>query len=338
MSNTRYSIVSLLNESNLELLGANALLNFDENIYVSENNIFITREYTDKKEEDGYRHTKNVSDIAVIGYTENKLEQKGIITVDGIVKNQYSMDEKDGYLRLVTTSRTSVIKINKSGSFTTSDAVSSGNNTVVSLYVFNLSDNSLTAKVYDFAPEGETAESVRFDGDTAYVCTAIVVLNTDPVYFFDLSDYSNITYTDTGEIDGYSTSLIDIGNGFLLGIGVEDSYNKVSIYEETLTKVEEVDRFIFTGSYSNEYKSYYIDRERGLFGFFVTNMRTPTNRWDTLTGFILLHFNGYDLEEVARIEFADNTSFNRNRAVYYNGYFYITGDKSFKPYNFDYIN
>ena len=95
--------------------------------------------------------------------------------------------------------------------------------TNASLFVINLSDNSIRASVEGFAPEGEEVASVRFEGDKLYVCTAVIRLFSDPVFFFDLSDYENITYTDTGYIEGFSSSLINLGEGYLLGIGNEDS-------------------------------------------------------------------------------------------------------------------
>ena len=96
----------------------------------------------------------------------------------------------------------------------------------------------MVAKVERFAPKGETVRSVRFDGDYAYVCTAIQL--TDPVFFFDLSDLSNITYKDTGTISGFSTSLVDLGDGFLMGIGVGSLSTtlKVEIYVEGEQGVE----------------------------------------------------------------------------------------------------
>ena len=115
------------------------------------------------------------------------------------------MDEKDGILRVVTTV--------EYGSY--SDAYGHGwfvpAYTSASLYCVSLEDFETVASVEKFAPEGEQVQSVRFDGDYAYVCTSVNF--SDPVFFFDLSDLSNITYTDTGEIEGFSSSLVDFENG-----------------------------------------------------------------------------------------------------------------------------
>ena len=316
VGNTRYSVVALLDAESLELMGANALLNFIDEVYVSENNIYITREYNEKTEhENGGYTTEVMTDVAVLNYSAEKLEQKGIITIHGSLEDQYSFDEKDGFLRVVT----STLK----GVSTNNGMTSSFRNIRnASLYIYNLADNSLAYKVEDFAPEGEEAPAVRFRGEKLYVCTAVVVTFTDPVYFFDLSDYENITYTDTGIIEGYSEHLIDYGEGFTLGIGEENrQYSKVEIYEERDGAVVAVDEFKFVGRYSTDYKAYLVNREENLFGFEVNGYYEEGSIHNGASVYILLHFNGYEFTSyIFNISLtADNV-----RAVYLDGYLYIT--------------
>ena len=320
VGNTRYSVVALLDAESLELMGASALLNFTENVYISENNIYITREYSEKIDGDeSNNQTSNKSDIAVLDYSGDSLEKKGIITVRGFAEDQYSFDENDGYLRVVTTTTDRQYKTQgQTGSFKSTRNVS--------LYIFNLADNSLAYKVEDFAPEGEQATAVRFRGDKLYVCTALVVSFSDPVYFFDLSDYENITYTDTGIIEGYSEHLIDLGDGFLLGIGEEDwQYGKVEIYEERDGSVVSVDEYKFMGEFSTDYKSYLVNRENNLFGFGVDGYYENGDNQGYYR-YILLQFNGYEITvynfSVAELR-ADSV-----RAAYIDGYLYITTSTS----------
>lgn len=318
---TRYSVVALLDADSLELIGANALLNFTENIYISESKVYITREYNQRTEtENGYT-TSNMSDIAVLDYSGERLEKNGIITARGWTEDQYSLDEKDGYLRVVTSTTENVLG---------SDGQSSLFGTVrnASLYIFSLADNSLAYKVEDFAPKGEVATAVRFDGDKCYVCTAVKVTFTDPVYFFDLSDYENITYTDTGIIEGYSEHLINMGNGFLLGIGEENwQYSKVEIYEERDDGVVSVAQFKFKGNYSTDYKAYLVNRENNLFGFGVNGYYEEGSIHNGAAVYILLHFNGYEF-----ISYTFNVSLTADnvRAAYIDGYLYITTETNFE--------
>ncbi len=331
IGNTRYSVVSLLDAGTLDLIGASALLNFTDDIYVSDNSIYVTRKYTKTSEiAESIYTTEAMTDIAVLSFAGENLEQKGVITVIGTVKDKWSLDEKDDYLRVVASTNKNTYKEYSNGGNVSADiSVDSwdeGEN--ANLYIYSLPDNSLVASVIGFAPDGETAESVRFDGDTLYVCTAEVIKYTDPVYYFDLSDYTNITFTDTGTVDGYSTSLIDLGDGFLLGIGVETrQYSKVEVYEEGDGEVVSVDKYMFEGSYASDYKAYLIDRTNRLFGFPVSSLYDEDSKKYTNT-YILLQFNGYELIEMASVEFEGTAE--RIRCVYIDGYLYMTGDTEFK--------
>ena len=320
VGNTRYSVVALLDAENLTLLGANALLNFTNEVYVSRDNVYITREYI--AENEGIYKDKgvvrNMTDIAVLNYSGDSLENRGIITVNGYAEDQYSFDEKDGYLRLVTSTNWTEDKYSNPAS------IESRQN--VSLWIFDLSDNSLAYSLRNFAIPGEEATAVRFDGDTVYVCTAVVVTFTDPVYFIDLSDYSEITSADTGIIEGYSDHLINLGEGFLLGIGRENwQYNKVEIYEQQGDKVVSAGVFRFDGEYSTDYKSYLVNREHNLFGFgtgyiYLIDEQTGKEEYKG-SGYMLLQWNGYELvPHFVEMPLTSATV----RAAYIDGYLYIT--------------
>ena len=325
ITNTRYSVVALLDAGNLELIGANALLNFTNEVYISENNVYITREYNSNNEEGGRVNSANLTDVAVLNYSGESLEKRGVITIRGWVEDQYSFDEHDGYLRVVTsTLENSYVPYNQEGML--SEWVTREN---VSLYIYDLTDNSLAYSLEDFAIEGEEATAVRFDGDMVYVCTAVVVTFTDPVYFIDLSDYENIDSADTGIIEGYSDHLINLGEGFLLGIGRENwSYSKVEIYEQQGDKVVSVDLLKFEGEYSTDYKSYLVNREENLFGFssyfFYEIEEYPSEKDYYKDCYVITRFNGYELSytviDIDGISQGPDTV----RAAYVDGYLYIT--------------
>ena len=177
----------------------------------------------------------------------------------------------------------------------------------------------------DFAPVGEVIKSVRFDKELAYVCTLLELSEQvllDPVFFFDLSDLNNITSKDTGTIEGFSTSLINFGDGYLLGIGRGGSSNfKVEVYEETEDGVRSVCSFEPGASgYSTEYKSYYVDRENKLVGIGIVD------RW--LNEYLLLHFDGYEIVKLAEVSLDGDTA--NMRGVYIDGYMYMFGKGEFK--------
>ena len=325
---TDYSVVALIDTDNLALLGANALLNFTDEVYVSAENIFVSREYTSKTQGEDTITSSNMSDIAVLGYSEGTLTEKGVITLKGHTEDQYSFDELDGYLRVVTTTLEITETTMPSGYI--SRTVGPRN---VSLYIVDLKDNSVAYSLESFAIEGEEATAVRFDGDKVYVCTAVVVTFTDPVYFIDLSDYESITSADTGIIEGYSDHLINYGEGLTLGIGRENwQYSKVEIYAQQGDKVVSIHEYKFNGEYSLDYKSYLVNRENNLFGFAVEYFYEydengkPVQYSDK---YILISFDEQSMQVryIDIVELGDILPY-RIRAAYIDGYIYITTDDS----------
>lgn len=242
------------------------------------------------------------SNIVVIDYTSDSLKVQRILKADGWIMDRFFVDEKDDYLRFITNSYK-----NPGWNWETENS---------SLYIYDLKKGEYTASVVNFAPDGEGATAVRFDGDKCYVCTAEIKTYTDPVYFFDLSDYSNITQVNTGFIDGFSTNLIEFGDGLLLGIGELSFQNgKVSIYKREGNVVITLAEYLFEGKYAHDRKAYLIDRENGLFGFFSGSNISTSGTYH------LLHFDGTELSEIYSEKI--NHGGYEIRSVYYKEHLYI---------------
>lgn len=304
LDSSRYTAVYKMDEQTLTLEDSAAFLSYSENVYVSEDTVYATRTIF---ENDGLG---SKTEIAGMSYVGEKLEYQGAIKVAGYLKDQYSMDEYEEILRVVTTT-------------------DGYRGTSASLYCVDLANWQVMATVEQFAPLGETVRSVRFDKEAAYVCTAVE--QTDPVFFFDLSDLDNITYKDTGTISGFSTSLIQLGNGYLLGIGEDGSglNVKLEVYEETVGGVASVCQYVIEdASYSTEYKSYYINREEQLIGLpFEVYPYHSTYSGDELERYLLVSFDGDSLDSVVNEPLAGENAYKR--AVYTDGYFYMFGDGAF---------
>lgn len=118
--------------------------------------------------------------------------------VDGYCHNQFSMDEKDGYLRIATTS---------------TDGSSSFSN---NLFVFD-SDLNKVGEITGIA-KNETIKAVRFIGDTAYVIT---YKNIDPLFVIDLSSPTQPEILGEVEITGFSSMLYPVDENTILGVGYE---------------------------------------------------------------------------------------------------------------------
>ena len=331
LNNTRYTVVLKLDEDTLDLAGTAAYLSYSEDVYVSADHVFLTHVYADKKEnEDGTVTRNSMTEISCLTYGGDSFKMEGSVTVRGYVKDQWSMDEYEGILRVVTTTNATTGKELSYNNGTVSSILQTATGmSNASLYCIDLSTFEVVASVIDFAPPREEVQSVRFDGDTAYVCTSIE--RSDPVFFFDLSDLNNITYKDTGTIEGFSTSLINLGNGYLLGIGTGNNWGsfKVEVYEETEDGVRSVDVYeLENADYSTNYKSYYVDRKNQLIGLGVWDANRQMSEKNR---YIVFHFDGYELIELINVPLGGNGSQLGNmRGVYIDGYMYMFGASDFK--------
>lgn len=271
-----YTVMAMLDETTLEVNDSYAIFTSSQDVYVSRDYLVVMRNryryYYDQVEQDneitrdkfsGAKQTitAHMSEIMAVKYGDS-FEMKGKIDFDGSIKDRYSMDEKDGVLRVFVTLRHSSIVADSWSSYTN-----------VSLYCVNLDKMQVVASKVCFAPSGDEVKSARFDGDKAYVCTAR--LNTDPVFYFDLSDLNNITYVDTGEIEGFSVNLIKF-NDLLLGIGQgENSFTlKVEMYNESDDPEAEngvvgVAKYEYNCRFSKEYKAQFINAEHNLIGLHI---------------------------------------------------------------------
>ena len=334
LSNSRYTVVMKLDANTLDLKGTAAYLSYSEDVYVSQDHVFLTHVFAEKTEnEDGTTTRNSMTEISCLTYGGDSFERKGNVTVRGYVKDQWSMDEYEGILRVFTTTNATTIREQTYGNGTASSSMlqTATGNSNASLYCIDLSTFEIVASVIDFAPPREEIQSVRFDKETAYVCTSIEL--SDPVFFFDLSDLNNITYKDTGTIEGFSTSLINLGNGYLLGIGRGNSWSdfKVEVYEETADGVRSVCSYeLENTNYSTEYKSYYIDRQNQLIGIGVIENRyyNVLKNPNEAGRYILLRFDGYELIELLNVPLAGEPV--NNRGVYIDGYMYLFGHNDFK--------
>ncbi len=325
LTSARYTTAFLLDEKTLEVKGDAAFLSYSQEVYVSRDSIYATSQYTERTEQDdGYTKTEIMTEIARLSYADGTLTPMGKTSVKGSVKNQYSLDEYQGVLRVVTTTSSSKFKETVTGNMASVQIPTDNNDFGIgaSLYCIDINTWETIAKVENFAPKGETVESVRFDGDKAYVCTAVVVQLTDPVFFFDLSDLDNITVKDTGVIDGYSSSLVNWGNGYLLGIGFNgDSVLKIEVYEESETGVVSVTAYEKNANFSLDYKAYFIDRKNQLIGLGIFD-------YNSAERYIVLHFDGFQLNEVLNV--AIGAYPDDCRATLIDGYMYILGQDQFE--------
>ncbi len=340
LSNASYTVMLLMDDAGTMVKDTAAYLSYSEDVYVSKNAIYASRQFVEYGQTvNGETPYYTVSEISCVGYGADGFDKRGSVVLDGYVLDQYSMDEYENTLRVVTTTSKGTQQERKSSWGNADLAVPMfPRNTSANLYVIDLGSMRVIASVEQFAPNGETVRSTRFEGNVAYVCTAIQ--QTDPVFFFDLTDLANITVKETGTIEGFSTSLVNFADGYLLGIGRGSNGNelKIEIYTEGEDKVESYCVYERPCTdYAPDYKCYYIDRENGLIGLGIYT-------WDKIImeeyhaykydnyrhAYIVLHFDGESLSEVLHIEYPGaKGNLPGMRGVYIDGYYYVLNGERF---------
>jgi uncharacterized secreted protein with C-terminal beta-propeller domain len=135
-------------------------------------------------------------------------------TVPGSVKNQFSMDDKDGFLRIATTEQRSYVT--SEGKYVATDPTLRPN-TLNHVFTLGVAGPWLDIKgsLKDLAP-GEQIYSVRFVGTRGYVVTFRQV---DPLFVVDLADPLKPNLLAALKIPGFSDYMHPIDANHLLTIG-----------------------------------------------------------------------------------------------------------------------
>lgn len=205
---TSYLIIAGFNVNNDEEVNIKTYLGAGEDIYSSQDNLYITRvkyEYKDSKLFDDYDSHEINTYIYKFKLENSKAKYINSGSVPGKVLNQFSMDEKDGYFRIATTD---------------SENWRSETNTN-NLYV--LDENLKIVGKLEGLAKGEKIYSVRFMGNRAYMVTFV---QTDPLFVIDLSKPEKPTVLGELKIPGYSKYLHPYDETHIIGFGENTKTNK----------------------------------------------------------------------------------------------------------------
>ena len=164
-------------------------------------------------------------------------------TVEGTPLNQFSLDEYRGYLRV---------------------ALTTGDDNVVK--VLDSSSLKPAGEVRNLGKKGERIFGVRFAGDLGYVVT---FRRTDPFYVIDLSEPESPAVAGELELPGYSSYLHPLGNGTVLGVGMEGGRVKLSLFDVSRPEEPvEVDRYLLPEGWSEvlrNHRAFLVDAEKQVF-------------------------------------------------------------------------
>jgi len=242
-------IATNIQDDNQEPTYETILLGASSNLYVSLNNIYLTFPVWGGAV--GGSQRTSVHRIHIAG---NNMTYVASGEAPGMVLNQFSMDEYDGYFRVATTTY--------------------GGTSQNNVYILDMS-LTITGSLEGLAP-GETIYSARFMGERGYLVTFKQV---DPLFVIDLKDPYNPEELGYFKVTDYSDYLHPYDENHIIGIGKETTdagefawYQgvKISLFDVTdvsnpqeISKLEIGDR----GTDSPvlwDHKAFLFDKSRNL--------------------------------------------------------------------------
>ena len=176
-------------------------------LYATEKHLYLASRHwwwwpRDGQRDWTYVHEFDIEDPASAAYVASG-------GVEGIIGDQFAMDEKDGYLRIATSTATESFDA-KTGQF----HVSASSRLSV-LAPGAAGALSLVGEIPSLV-DNERLMSTRFIGDKGY---AVTFRNVDPLVTLDLSDPAHPRKVAELTIPGFSTYLQPIDDDHLLAIG-----------------------------------------------------------------------------------------------------------------------
>lgn len=332
VNNIEYVTVSSIDLNNVSDFSCiSSALGAGSDIYASKNNIYTSGYFYGSNEDKGETQFMRFSIDGA------KITQSGKFTVSGNILNQFSMDEYNGYFRVVT--------LTDDYDYTSRE-IGGVDKSHTNLYVF---DESLTlvGKTQD-AGIGEQIESVRFDGDIAYFVT---FRRTDPLYAVDISDPKSPKILSELKIPGFSEYLHVVSDNMLLGFGrnadedgIENGF-KLTMFDISDKKnITELSSVVFAGAefYSQaeyDHKAVFIDENKRIVAvpYNVYHDNGETHFYTVYSYDDSGNFTRILNQETGYTDYSADTlwSFDCGRGLYIGSKFYIVTPQKLFTYDYN---
>lgn len=282
----RYTVVSSIDVTETELIDQVSLFGHRSSVYMSYDNLYLAQAGSKDFEENSYQEgsftvTKYCNIITTtlmrLSLNMGDINLEAENTIEGTTLNQFSLDEYEDHLRVVTTVDNYhyriVSEVGEEGEeveeyydYSSYDRQESTN----SLYILD-SSLEVVGSIEGLAEE-ERVYSVRFDGPVGYFVTFKQV---DPLFAVDLSDVTNPVVKSALKIPGFSTYMHLYKDNRLFGFGnmtnergsvrgsklsmfdTSDAYNLKEMHTLNLENVY---------SSSNNHKAFFIDESNNIIG------------------------------------------------------------------------
>jgi len=324
------------------------------NLYVSQDNIYLAGtvyEYdqtlAEKYSDEDYVYNEETFESPYSYYTSilkmtidgGDVEFNSTGAVEGVNLDQFSMDEHNGFLRIITTTNNWWWW-------------GGGNREVINRLSILDENMKLISEIDEGIGEpGESVFATRFAGNYGYVVT---FLQTDPFYVLDLSDPYNPTILSELKIPGFSDYLQPINEDFILGIGYGDNEGgtqglRISLYDVSDKNSPAVLADSWTYEYSNNgymwtstvynHKDLLVSVDKGIIALpYTRNGYDETDSyWTYNTGILVLNIdieNGTlsDFGDEYMVEHSDGNSYDTYvyKSKFIDDYFYTVSSKYVK--------
>jgi inhibitor of cysteine peptidase len=317
-----------------ETIDKTAVLSSGNNLYVSENSIFLTG-----SEIGGERVSYDVTKIIKIDYEDGRFSLKAKGQIDGTLLNSFSMNEYEGNLRLVAT----ISRWNGAGEVPLYNEEGEEIDTMNLLYILD-EDLKTVGKIENLA-FNESIYSARFMGERGFFVT---FRETDPLFSVDLSDPEQPKVLDELKMTGFSNYLHFYSDNLLLGIGEEvdpatgnHQGVKLSMFHiGDPGNIEETAKYVLTESAWSpalyEYKSVMIDTEKNIFGFVVQNQSDSEKKCE----YVVFSYEDGDFVKKLSHEIKMDTSeyyyyYGDTRGLYIDNTLYIISGNQIEAFRMD---
>lgn len=304
-----YMVVSGFDTAAVRQISQKSLLGYGDIVYCNTENLYLA----------GYTHIEtensriNATQLHRFSLNDGDIRLEATGTVEGSLLNQFSMDEYEGHLRLVTTKSGTIWKEDAATATVTATNIATSQN----LYVLD-DDLTIVGQIDDLAP-GERVYSVRFTGDIGYFVT---FRQTDPLFAADLSDPKQPKILSALKIPGFSEYLHPFTDDLLLGLGRDADENGVQSGSLKLSMFDVSDPADVTEAHTllledchysvaeYDHRAILVDAQRNLIAF--------PGSGDTYLIYGFTEDEGFAPRASLHIVMGDNS-----RGLYIGDYFYV---------------
>ncbi|MGI6359994.1 MAG: beta-propeller domain-containing protein [Acholeplasmatales bacterium] len=296
-----------------------------DSFYMGNGKIVLTNIRWNYSEEESLYY--NESNVIVVNYYLGQLKYAGSAVVEGMALEQYYIDVRDGYIRVVTTF---------------------GRNNSNALYIFKEDQETDKLELVSLLNDdlGKPNESVKSVTYTDTQVKIVTFFQRDPLYTIDISNPTKPKIVSVIEEPGFSSSLIvwDEDLGFTIGIGVMADNNgratgvKISAYNEVdASPIQTIEfnyqkyGYFWVRALYEQRTNLLVSKEKGVIAFIGQGFRNG----ETKVLLFNIDFNRKTPIVLNEVLFEKSFDYNIDKLVLFNENVHILGRDGVYTFNTD---